>query len=94
MQIITLYRYERENGGVTVSPNKPDVECTEMYRLVADEGKVITKDGMNTAFCTDVEATEGWYEIDEPIDGTEEITDDEVYQKAHAYDILTGEVNT
>lgn len=68
MQIITLYQYEREDGGVTVSPIKPDVEYTEMYRLVADEGKALTKDGVNTTPCTDVESVEGWYEVDEPID--------------------------
>jgi hypothetical protein len=71
MQIITLYRYERENGGVTVSPNKPNVEYTEMYRLVADDGKLLTLDGENTTSCADVESIEGWYEIDAPITPTE-----------------------
>ena len=66
MQIIPLYRYERENGGVTVSPNKPNAEYTEMCRLVADEGKALTNDGVNTTTCADVESTEGWYEIDAP----------------------------
>ena len=66
MQIITLYRYERENGGVTVSPIKPNAEYTEMYRIVADEGKLLTIDGVNTTTCADVETTDGWYEVDEP----------------------------
>lgn len=68
MQIITLYRYERENGGVTVSPIKPEAEYTEMYRIVADEGKLLTIDGVNTTSCADVESVEGWYEVDEPIE--------------------------
>ncbi len=73
MQIITLYRYERDGGGTTVSPVKPDCEYTEMVRLVADEGKVLTQDGVNTTTCTDVESAEGWYEVDaEEHDATEE----------------------
>lgn len=66
MQTITLYRYEREGGGVTVSPVKPDADCTELYRLVADEGKLLTQDGENLYPCADVESIDGWYEVDEP----------------------------
>lgn len=65
MRIINLYRYERENGGITVSPNKPNGEYTEMFRLVADKGKLLT-DGVNRCLCADVESPEGWAEIDEP----------------------------
>lgn len=65
MQIIPLYKYEREGGGITVSPIKPNVEYTEMYRLVADEGKVLTN-GKDVAWCVDVESVDGWIEIDEP----------------------------
>ena len=67
MQTITLYRYTRPDGGVTVSPIKPDVEYTEMVRLIADEGKILT-DGTNTTTCTDVSSAEGWTEIDAPKD--------------------------
>jgi hypothetical protein len=42
-----------------------------MYRLVADEGKLLTLDGENTTSCADVESIEGWYEIDAPITPTE-----------------------
>ena len=35
-----------------------------MYRLVADEGKELTQDGVNTTCCIDVKSTEGWYEVD------------------------------
>lgn len=65
MQIIPLYRYERENGGTTVSPTKPSGEYTEMYRLVADEDMALTN-GIITTPCVDVESVEGWDEIDAP----------------------------
>lgn len=78
MQIIPLYRYERADGGVTISPVKPDGEYTEMVRLVADEGKVLTKDGENFTACVDTENADGWYEVDDP-EG--EATDDD-YQAA------------
>lgn len=63
MQKITLYKYTREDGGITVSPNKPDTEYTEMFRLVADEGKVLVNGDITTT-CTDVETVEGWEEIE------------------------------
>lgn len=65
MQTITLYKYERADGGVTVSPVKPDCEYTEKYRLVADEGKVITND-VNFYSCVDVDSVEGWHEVNAP----------------------------
>ena len=64
MQIIPLYRYIRENGGITVSPNKPDTEYTERVRLVADDGKVLTKDGESFTTCIDTDTADGWYEVD------------------------------
>ena len=70
MQIIPLYRYEREGGGVTVSPTKPSGEYTEMYRLVADEDMALTNGEIITP-CVDVESVEGWSEIDEPTEETE-----------------------
>ena len=66
MQTIILYRYSREDGGITVSPVQPDVEYTEMYRLVADEGKALTQDGETLCPCVDVESVDGWYEVDDP----------------------------
>ena len=63
MQTITLYRYTRPDGGISVSPIKPNVEYTEMVRLVADEGKALT-DGTNTTMCIDASSAEGWTEID------------------------------
>lgn len=66
MTTITLYKYKRPDGGITVSPKEPECEYTLMYRLVADEGKLLTKDDTNATPCVDVESVEGWYEIDEP----------------------------
>ena len=65
MKIVTLYRYKRE-GGIIVSPIKPEVEYTERIRLVADDGKSLTKDGEQLYKVIDVESADGWYEIDAP----------------------------
>lgn len=68
MQIIELYRYKRADGGITVSPVKPEGEYELMYRLIADEGKALTQDSENLTVCADVYSTEGWYEVDAPED--------------------------
>lgn len=63
MEIRTLYRYERESGKTTVSPNKPEGDYTEIFRLIADEGMILT-DGEIQTPCIDVDSTEGWVEIE------------------------------
>lgn len=63
MQIVNLYKYIRDDGGVTVSPVKPDIEYTEMFRLIADENKELVNGDVRTP-CIDVEHIEGWTEID------------------------------
>lgn len=65
MDIKTLYRYEREGGGVTVSLNRPSVPYTTSYRLIADEGKVLT-DGKRVVSCIDTDTLYQWTEIDTP----------------------------
>ena len=67
MIIKTLYRYKRADGGVTDSPNKPEGEYTERVRIIADEGKAITKDGENLCSVIDADSIEGFYEVDAPI---------------------------
>ena len=62
MQKITLYRYTRPDGGTTVSPIIPDVEYTELFRLVADEGMLLT-DGFNKTPCVDTDTPDIWSEI-------------------------------
>ena len=66
MTVKELYCYEREEGKVTVSTEKPDCDFTLRYRLIADEGKELTKDGENFTTCIDTDTTEGWYEVDVP----------------------------
>jgi hypothetical protein len=74
MQVITLYKYDRGDGKITVSPIKPtDKEYTEKYRLVADDGKVLTYNGEIVGEVIDTDAVEGWDEVDRPLDKTEEI---------------------
>lgn len=73
MQTIPVYRYTRADGGVSVSPVRPEGEYTELYRLVADEGMVLT-DGVNYAACTDTAKPELWYEVVDP--GDEDETED------------------
>ena len=37
-----IYRYQRPDGGYTVSPAKPDGPYNIRWRLIAEEGMVIT----------------------------------------------------
>ena len=59
----TLYRYERDGGGITVSIDKPNKPYTTLHRLVADEGKILTN-GIKQTECIDVDTVDGWDEID------------------------------
>jgi hypothetical protein len=86
MKTINLYRYIRPDGGVTVSTVKPDSEYTEMTRLVADKGYILT-DGVKRVHCTDTDNPSVWSEV-EYIENEEGMSETE--QKAHAYDILMG----
>ena len=65
MSIIPLYRYTRPDGGVTVSPIKPDAEYTELCRLIADEGMAITN-GVIITDCIDVDSADGWTDCEQP----------------------------
>ena len=76
MEIVNLYKYIRDDGGTTVSHVKPNTEYTEMFRLIADEGKELMNEDVRTP-CIDVESTEGWSEIDAPI--TDDEDDDKTY---------------
>lgn len=62
MQKITLYRYVRDGGGVTVSTERPETEYTELARLIADEGCVLT-DGETVTPCVDTDDPDIWSEI-------------------------------
>lgn len=77
MKVIDLYKYVRPDGGVTVSTIEPTCEYTRMVRLVADEGKALTLDGVSFSVSSDVNSTDGWYEVDAPADYSDEVTDEE-----------------
>ena len=67
MQIINLYKYERADGGVTVSPINPYPKTFRpMYRIVADEGKVLTN-GIIETTCADIETDDffNWREVED-----------------------------
>ena len=70
MEIKLLYRFLREDGGFTESPDKPNgADYTTRYRLIASEGKLLT-DGTTETFCIDVDSADGWTEIDAPEEDT------------------------
>ena len=77
---IPLYRFTRPSGGVTVSPVMPDTEYTQLVRLVAEEGCILT-DGTTATACIDTDNPDAWTEVAEL---------SEVEEKAAAYDILMG----
>ena len=62
MKTIPLYRYNRPGGGVTVSTVKPNAEYTELTRLVADEGYILT-DGTEYTTCIDMDYPAAWVEV-------------------------------
>lgn len=63
MQKIPLYLYTREDGGVTVSPIKPETEYTELARLIADDGYILTN-GETTTPCIDTDNPSVWTEVE------------------------------
>lgn len=73
MQTITLYRYTRDDGGTTVSTEKPDVEYTETIRLIADDGYMLT-DGVAQTSCVDTDDPNVWSEVKNDEDADEVAT--------------------
>jgi hypothetical protein len=66
MKNIPLYKFQRKDGGTTVSPHKPNCEYTTSYRLIADEGMMLTNDDEHFYSVIDTDIVEGWREIEEP----------------------------
>lgn len=66
-----LYKYECNEGGYTVSPEKPPEgkDFWRRYRLIADEGKAIT-DGEIITQVIDVKSYAGWRDCDLPPEET------------------------
>lgn len=81
MQIINLYRYVRDGGGVTVSIDAlPDgMEHTTLFRIVAEDGMQLVKGGEMYGGCIDTDDAEGWVEVSEDDNGNAGIED---YQEA------------
>ena len=64
MRIKSLYRYMREEGRIAESPIKPECEYRERVRIIADSGKLVTKDGEKFYLVIDADSAEGFYEVD------------------------------
>ena len=69
MTIKNLYRYEEQDGSITVTPNKRDpADIPAFYRLIADEGyDLIHGDDEDTrCYCVDVNVGEEseWNEVE------------------------------
>lgn len=63
MEVRTLYRVTRFDGGITITPNKPDDDnYTETYRLIADEGMILT-DGENEYLVVDTDEPNKFSEV-------------------------------
>ena len=63
-----IYRYQRPDGGFTVSPVKPEGNYNIRWRLIADEGRAIT-DGENVVTVIDLQHRkdcEGWHDCEKP----------------------------
>lgn len=65
MKKTKLYQYVGNNGILLTPVKLPGVECLVKYRLIADEGKLLTKDDKNfmtVAIVPDEELNE-WKEV-------------------------------
>ena len=64
MIVKKLYRYKRADGGVTISPIKPDNTDYEItHRLIADTGMELVRNDIHT-ICVDTDDIEGWIDIE------------------------------
>lgn len=61
MQVVRLYRYEREPGCYTISPTMPNCEHTILHRIIADDGMILVNKDIKTCVA-DVETIDGWTE--------------------------------
>ena len=65
MQIVNLYRYEDENGVITITPNaRTEADAPSRLRLVAEEGMILTNGETETPVVDIMfEEESNWYEI-------------------------------
>lgn len=67
MKVIALYKYQRADGGTTVTPNKPDGDHEAAgVRIIADDGMCVTKDGVDLRKVADDDTAAGWTEVADP----------------------------
>lgn len=92
MQKINLYRYETD-GRVTITPNaKSSNDEPSRFRLIADEGYVLTNGEINTpAIDIMLDEVELWTEVEATIDTSIEAEATEVSNYEKIIDILSGE---
>ena len=65
MQIKPLYKYEWAKGKIEVSPIKPeDKPYIDMYRLIADEGKMLAYNNVIMGNVIDIDTLDGWSEVE------------------------------
>ena len=64
MELRKLYRFKREDGGVTVSTIESGEDYEITYRVIADEGKVLT-DGENYFNCIDTDTPDNFTEVED-----------------------------
>lgn len=74
MQIVNLYRYEEPHGIVVTPIQRSETDVPHAYRLIADDGKQLAKNGTDLTGCIDTDSAEGWYEVDDP--GEPELIDE------------------
>ena len=62
MRKIPLYRVRRENGGIDITPVRPEVgEYDTLYRVIADDGKMLFN-GVEKIACIDTDDLSKWTE--------------------------------
>lgn len=72
----TIYRFEREPGKVTVTTKRPSSAGYQiLHRLIADEGMLLTKDGIEVC-CIDTDEVEGWIEVPSPEEELEPVEEE------------------
>ena len=73
-----LYKSEREGGGYTVSPKKPEGHYQVRWRLIAEEGKAITNGEIVTRVIDVISRNdcEAWMDCDPPEEWNREPIDE------------------
>lgn len=66
MKKMTFYTYLGTNGTLTTPIHLPNVYCVKEFKLTADKGKKLTKDGETFYDSIKVSQTEinDWYEVE------------------------------